>query len=137
MKTKVITAILLLMMAISTIYASEDPTEQAEYLQKKQQLDLLAERFKAETGFEGEIETSFEQMKLSRFTGNFTDIDMTNVRDSVAFRQVCSNVIRKLLPFIGAKSEQLVPGKINVDSRQIDTRYHQIVNGYKVERADI
>jgi hypothetical protein len=133
MNTKIFIAILLLLMAISTIYASEDPTEQAEYLQKKQQLDLLAERFKAETGFKGDIETNFEHMKLSRFTGNFDDIDMTNVRDSVAFRQVCNTVISKLLPFIGAKSEQLTPGRINVDSHQIDTRYYQIVNGYKEE----
>ncbi|MDD4308847.1 MAG: hypothetical protein PHO32_00545, partial [Candidatus Cloacimonetes bacterium] len=134
MKTRVFIFLLLMMiMVISAIYASEDPTENEEYFRKKQELGILADRFKAETAFRGDIETYPDQMKLARFTGNFDDIDMTNVRDSVAFRQVCTNVINKLLPYIGANSEQLVLGKINVDSDQIDTRYYQKVNGYQIE----
>lgn len=135
MNTKVLIAILLLLMAISAVYASEDPTEITEYLQKKQQLDQLAERFKAETGFKGDIETNFEHMKLSRFTGNFDDIDMTNVRDSVAFRQVCNTVISKLLPFIGAKSEQLTPERINIRPDYYAVVYKQMVNGYPIENG--
>jgi len=132
MKTRLI--ILGVLLAIFMIlYASEDPSETTGYDQKKQELDQLAQRFKADTGFKGEIESYPEQMRLARFTGNFDDINMTNVRDSVAFRQVCNSIINKLLPYIGAESEQLVPERINVDSNQIDTRFYQIVNGYKVE----
>jgi len=127
----VILGVLLAMCMI--LYAGEDPSETIGYDQKKQELDQLAQRFKADTGFKGEIETYPEQMRLARFTGNFTDIDMTNVRDSVAFRQVCNSIINKLLPYIGAKGEQLVPSRINVDTDQISTRFYQMVNGYKVE----
>ena len=132
MNTRLITLGVLLVISI-ILYASEDPSETTGYDQKKQELDQLAQRFKAETGFKGDIERYPEQMRLARFTGNFDDIDMTNVRDSVAFRQVCTNIINKLLPYIEARNEQLVPGKINVDSNQIGTRYYQIVNGYKID----
>jgi len=115
------------------LYANEDPSETTGYDQKKQELDQLAQRFKADTGFKGEIESYPEQMRLARFTGNFTDIDMSNVRDSVAFRQVCNSIINKLLPYIEAENEQLVPGRINVDSDQMGTRYYQIVNGYRID----
>lgn len=118
----------------TTSYADAKPA-QADHWEKVRQLDQLAEKFKAETGFTGVIGSYPEQMKLGRFTGNFDDINMTNVRDSIAFRQVCIIVINKLLPYIGAENDQLMPGMIDIDTNQISTRYYQIVNGYKVESS--
>lgn len=135
MKTKVITAILLLMMAISAIYASEDPTEQAEYLQKKQQLDLLAERFKAETGFEGKIEYDYTTMKLSRYRGVFSDVHFSNPQDTTSLRQSFSSVKDKMLPYLSALDNQLYQTRIELHHLGNGTRYIQLVNGYPVEHG--
>jgi hypothetical protein len=132
MKTKALVTMLLLLLC-TAIFASEDAGDAAEHARKTQELNQLAERFKADTGFRGEIVSCPEQMKLSRFSGSFDDVNMKNVRDSVAFRQVCNNVINKLLPYIGAASDQLVPGVIHINTDHIYTRYYQNINGYKLE----
>jgi len=74
MKTRAFIVLLLMLMTLSAIFASEDTNEQEEYFRKKQELDLLAERFKAETGFEGTIQYNYIRMTLSQFRGNFRDI---------------------------------------------------------------
>ena len=73
MKTKALVTMLLLLLC-STIFASEDPGDAAERARKTQELNQLAERFKAETGFEGEINPDGQLSHLAGFRGNFPDI---------------------------------------------------------------
>jgi hypothetical protein len=134
MKTKLILAILLICMA-GLLFGSADPAEMDEMQRRTQELKALSERFKADKGFEGVIETNSEVMKLSHFRGNFKDIDMSGVSDTLAFRQVCNRIINKLLPYIGAKENQLDAGKISISSTSIRTQYQQRVNGYPIEGA--
>ena len=96
MKTKLILAILLICMA-GLLFGSEIPADMDEMQRRTQELKALSERFKADKGFEGVIETNTEVMKLSHFRGNFKDIDMSGVSDTLAFRQVCNRIISKLL----------------------------------------
>ncbi|MFO7659549.1 MAG: hypothetical protein R6V77_01435, partial [Candidatus Cloacimonadaceae bacterium] len=49
-------------------------TEEAGRREKESQLEKVAERFKAETGFRGEIKYNSEKMRLGFFEGKFTDI---------------------------------------------------------------
>ncbi len=132
MNTKLILAILLICMA-GLLFGSENPADMDEMQRRSQELKALSERFKADKGFEGVIETNTEVMKLSHFRGNFKDIDMTGVSDTLAFRQVCNKIISKLLPYIGAKENQLDAGKISISSTSTRTRYQQRVNGYPIE----
>ncbi|MCK9308777.1 MAG: hypothetical protein PHH43_01300 [Candidatus Cloacimonetes bacterium] len=131
MKTRVFVAILLLTV-VAILYCSDDPSENAEYQRKTRELKALSERFKAETGFGGVIDGDINRKVLTSFDGIFKDIDMSGVRDSVAFRQACSTVITKLLPYIGAKENQLSQGYISKDYYSLGTRYTQRVNGYQI-----
>lgn len=131
MKTKLILVILLLGM-MGLIFGSEDPAEMDEMQRKTKELKALSERFKAEKGFDGVIQTNTEVMKLSHFRGNFKDIDLNAVRDSIAFRQVCNRIVNKLLPFIAAKENQLIAGHISMSSDWFNTTYQQRANGYPI-----
>ncbi len=131
MKTKLILVILLLGI-MGLLFGSEDPAEMDEMQRRIKELKALSERFKAEKGFDGVIDTNTEVMKLSHFSGNFKDIDMNAVRDSLAFRQVCNRIINKLLPYIGAKENQLDAGNISISSTSIRTQYQQRANGYPI-----
>jgi len=54
------------------------PYEQTEeYIQKQAILNERAARFKAETGFEGDITYNYQYIKFSHIIGNFRDIVIT------------------------------------------------------------
>ncbi len=121
-------------MSFSLIRASEDPTE-TDHWEKVRQLDQLAERFKAETGFRGSIEHSTTTMRLHVYQGNFPGISFTADGDTTAFRQACEGIISKVLPNSRASSNQLSVSRISKSGRGYTTKYYQQVNGYRVEVA--
>ncbi|MDD4308845.1 MAG: hypothetical protein PHO32_00535 [Candidatus Cloacimonetes bacterium] len=135
MKTRVFIFLLLMIMAFTAIYASEDPTEQEEYFRKKQELDLLADQFKAETGFTGEIQYNFEQMCLGVLEGKFSGITITSTADTTAFRTAFNMILDKVLPYSKATKSKLYMSKITSIWGDIDTKYYQIANGYNIEGA--
>ena len=131
MKIKTILVILLLM-SFSLILASEDSAD-AEHWEKVRQLDQLAERFKAETGFTGNVNYYYEGMKLQSYEGKFADIPFYADADTTSFRQACDRVLDKILPYSCASRNQLSMSRISKSSGYISTDYYQQVNGYRVE----
>ena len=134
MKTRVLVALLLL--AICTaIYASEESTDAAGRWRKTQELNQMAERFKAETGFTGKISNDTNRMCLGYYEGKFADIHITAEADTASFRSVFEQILDKVLPYTYAKREQLASSKITNNLGRIKTIYYQQVNGYRVEGA--
>jgi len=121
---------IIMLLAISHGYADAN---QADHWDKVRQLDELAERFKAETGFTGEVMHSTTTMRLYVYRGNFPDISFTADGDTIAFRQACEGIISKVLPNSQANSNQLSMSRISKSVRGYTTDYIQQVGGYRVE----
>ncbi|MCB5271105.1 MAG: hypothetical protein LHW56_04590 [Candidatus Cloacimonetes bacterium] len=132
MKTRVLVALLLL--AICTvIYASEDINDPELYWRKTQEMNQMVERFKEDTGFEGQISYGYKRMRLGSFEGNFSDIPFTANADTTAFREACERIVEKLLPYSAAKRMQLSMCRIEKQLNGFTTDYRQQVNGYRLE----
>ena len=132
MKRVLIIAILTLL-AISSGFADGYPAEEAEHWEKVRQLEQLADRFKAETGFTGSIESSTERMRLSYFDGRFADIQIAADADTASYRAAFEQILDKVLPYTFAKREQLIRSRITRNLGRIETEFYQQVNGYRVE----
>ncbi len=114
------------------------PIEQTEeYDRKRAILDELAERFKAETGFVGEISYNLQSMNFSTITGNFKDIVVTAPQDTVFMRQVFDQVVSKVMPYISAREGQLQSKHISNNMFGIRTSYEQVEHSYSVFGAGI
>jgi hypothetical protein len=124
----------LLFMSLFMVYAYGEVAD-AEHWEKVRQLDQLADRFKAETGFTGNVNYYVERMKLQSYEGKFADIPFSADADTISFRQACNRVLDKILPYSFAKRSQLSMGRISKRSGYISTDYYQQVNGYRVEGA--
>ena len=129
----VILGVLLAMFMI--LYASEDTSDINEYIQKKQKLDQLVERFKAETGFEGTIETIPNIMRFGVMKGTFSSVPIPASTDTLELRQAFEGVITTILPYIHAPLEQLSSCPIYMRDSEITTDYIQLVNGYRIQSA--
>jgi len=134
MNTKALVTMLLLLLC-AMIFASEDASDAAEHARKTQELNQLAERFKAETGFTGRINYGYERMRLGSFEGNFSDIPFTTEADTIAFRQACERIVDKILPYSPANRSQLSKSRITKQWGGYTTDYYQQVGGYRVEGA--
>jgi len=132
MKTKALVTMLLLLLC-TMVFASEDPGDAAERARKTQELNQLAERFKAETGFRGKISTDTNRMCLGYYEGKFAGIQITAEADTASFRSAFEQILDKVLPYTFAKREQLVRSRITNIHGIIRTEYYQQVNGYRVE----
>ena len=131
-KTRVFVALLLL--AICTaIYASEDIADPELYWRKTQEMNQMVERFKAETGFTGEVAHGLKTMRLHTYRGRFSDIPFTADADTTAFREACERIVEKLLPYSPAKRRQLSMCRISKQWGSFTTDYKQQVGGYQVE----
>jgi hypothetical protein len=132
MKTKAMITIMLLLIC-TAIFASEDASNAAEHARKTQELNQLAERFKAETGFEGYIGYNLQSMQFSTISGNFMDIEVTAPQDTLFMRSVFDQVVSKVMPYISARDGQLKSGKVVSNELGSGTIYWQKVNGYSIE----
>src|SRR5690554_4241157 len=132
MKTKVLITLLLLLIC-TMVFASEDASNAAEHARKTQELNQLAERFKAETGFEGYIGYNLQSMQFSTISGNFMDIEVTAPQDTLFMRSVFDQVVSKVMPYISAREGQLKSGKVNSNMNGSGIIYWQKVNGYSIE----
>ena len=132
MKTKVLITMLLLLVC-AAIFANEDSGDPAEQWRKTQELNERAERFKAETGFEGYIGYSLQSVQFSTISGNFMDIEVTAPQDTVFMRNVFDQVVSKVLPYIAAREGQLSSGRVSSNIHGTGIIYWQKVNGYSIE----
>ncbi|PKN73266.1 MAG: hypothetical protein CVU50_02940, partial [Candidatus Cloacimonetes bacterium HGW-Cloacimonetes-3] len=133
MKTRVIIFLLLMLMAFTAIYASENPAENEVYVRKNRELKALSEKFKAETGFEGTFEYNYNTMKLSSYSGSFSDIQLPATQDTTSIRQTIERVVDKMLPHLSASRTQLTKTAIFTSMWGNGTRYMQVINGYPIE----
>lgn len=132
MKRVLIIAILTLL-AISSGFADGYPAEEAEHWEKVRQLEQLADRFKAETGFTGTISHDLNRMCLGTYRGRFAGIQVTAESDTATFRAAFEQILDKVLPYTFAKREQLIRSRITRNLGRIETEFYQQVNGYRVE----
>ena len=121
----------LLLIVVTLIGLPYEQTE--EYIQKQAILNERAARFKAETGFEGDITYNYQYMKFSHIIGNFRDIVITAPQDTVYMKQVFDRVLAKVKPYISAQEGQLYKDKIVHNNLGSSIIYRQMVNGYRVE----
>ncbi len=130
MKIKTILVILLLM-SFSLILASEDSAD-AEHWEKVRQLNQLAERFKAETGFTGESCSFDKRGRIKSVTGAFKGIPIPDIPDTLVIRQAFTTILNRIMPYIDAPSEQLQIDRVFRMGNFWATHYTQLVNGYQV-----
>ncbi|MFB3845380.1 MAG: hypothetical protein ACE14O_06510 [Candidatus Cloacimonadaceae bacterium] len=130
---RIVLAFIILLLVISYGYADGLPSEEAERQAKERQMEQVAVRFKAETGFRGEINYDFERMKLGSYEGKFVDIPFAADADTTAFRQVSNRILDKILPYSLAKRNQLSMIMIKRQGNYTSTDYFQMVNGHRVE----
>jgi hypothetical protein len=132
MNAKALVTMLLLLLC-TMIFASEDTGDTADQERRTQELNQLAERFKAETGFEGDIGYNLQSMQFSTISGNFTDIEVTSPQDTLFMRNVFDQVVSKIMPYISAREGQLKSGKIHSNMHGSGIIYWQEVNGFSIE----
>jgi hypothetical protein len=130
-------AIIILLLSISCIFANGLPAEEAGRREKERQLEQVAERFKAETGFRGEITPNGALTHLGIYRGKFADIPFSIDADSTAFRHACERILDKVLPYTLATRRQLSMSRISINSGRIETDYYQIVNRYRAENRGL
>lgn len=94
MKRYLFCAFLLLLMVVPLMGLHYEQTE--EYTQKQAILNERAARFKAETGFVGDIGYSYQTMGFSNYRSNFRDIPITAPHD-ILMLTIC----RYRVTFIG------------------------------------
>ena len=121
---------IIMLLAISHGYADAN---QADHWDKVRQMDEMAERFKAETGFMGEINPDSPLKHLTGFRGKFPDIPFSANADSVTFRQACERIVDRILPYTSANRSQLSMSRISKSVFGYTTEYYQQVGGYRVE----
>jgi len=124
---------IMLLLVYAAIFANGDPCEAEEQWRKTQELNQLADRFKAETGFNGQINYRYESMSLGSFEGNFADIPFSADADTTTFRHACNRILDKILPYSFANRSQLSMNRITKSNGYISTDYYQLGNGYRVE----
>jgi len=131
MKSYLFGVFLLLLMVVPLIGL---PYEQmVEYNQKQAVLDERAARFKAETGFEGELTYNYYDMKFMRYSGQFTTIQFPTAKDSTSYRQAFNSVLEIILPYISARRIQLIEADFRLSTWNNSITYRQLVNGYPIE----
>jgi hypothetical protein len=110
------------------------PFEQTEeYNQKQAILNERAARFKAETGFVGDISYNLQGMQFSTISGSFKEIEVTAPQDTVFMRSVFDHVVSKVMPYISAREGQLSCSKVRSNINGSGVIYWQNVNGYSIE----
>ncbi|HQQ67352.1 MAG TPA: hypothetical protein PLX77_00855, partial [Candidatus Cloacimonadota bacterium] len=124
--------IIVMLLVISYAYADGYRTDD-DHWEKVRQMDELAERFKAETGFVGDINPDSPLTHLTGFRGNFPDIPFSASADSVTFRQACERIVDRILPYTSTNRSQLSMSRISKSVIGYSTEYHQQVGGYRVE----
>jgi len=135
MKRYLFCVFLLLLMVVPLMGIPYEQTE--EYIQKQAILNERAARFKAETGFVGDIGYSYQTMGFSNYRGNFRDIPITAPQDTVVMKQVFVQVLSRVKPYIRAREGQLVREEIGVRFNGTWVTYRQRVNGYGIEGAGV
>lgn len=125
--------LIVLLLAIQYAYAVGSPANKEDHWEKVRQMDQLAERFMAETGFRGNIEHDLDRMCFGYYEGKFAGIQISAEADTSAFRAVFDQILSKVLPYTFAKREQLTKSTITNNLGIIQTDYYQQVNGYRVE----
>lgn len=110
------------------------PYEQTEeYTQKQAILNERAARFKAETGFAGDISYNLQSMQFSTISGSFKEIEVAAPQDTVFMRSVFDQIVSKVMPYISAREEQLKSGKVRSNMNGSGVIYWQKVNGFSIE----
>ncbi|HOH98713.1 MAG TPA: T9SS type A sorting domain-containing protein [Candidatus Cloacimonadota bacterium] len=136
MKTQAL-IMLLLMLICTAIFASENPSDAAEYARKTQELNDRADRFKAETGFEGDITYNHQYMNFSQLYGTFNDIHLTAPCDTVLAGQALDQIMLRFTPFTLARESQLVLSRHEHSRYMVTKIWKQVVNGYSVHPGGI
>jgi hypothetical protein len=134
---KVIMLILLVLIVVISLNANSNEDMQ-EYSRKWNIEQERAERFKQETGFEGNIVQQFrenEPMKLGQLYGNFSDIVVTAKKDTVIMKQIFEQVKAKIMPYVKAEEGQLFAESVYTNIVTTGITYNQKINGYPIYRA--
>ncbi|MDY0127465.1 MAG: T9SS type A sorting domain-containing protein [Candidatus Cloacimonadaceae bacterium] len=135
MKSYMFCVFLILLMVVPLMGIPYEQTE--EYTQKQAILNERAVRFKAETGFEGDITFNHQDMKFSQLYGIFNDIRLTAPQDTISAEGAFDKVLLKITPFISAREGQLIPSIIERSQYMVSKKWEQKINGYSVHPGGI
>ncbi len=127
-----IVLMILVLCVVSTLMAV--PYEQTEeYRQKQAILNERAARFKADTGFKGNLEYDYNDMRFKRYSGRFAAIEFPALQDSILYMQAFAEVLDRILPYVIANRQQLVRKHLSMNNWANRVEYRQYVNGYSIE----
>lgn len=134
MKFKALLVVLLLM-SLFIVHAFGEVTEAEAKARKKKELNELAERFKAETGFTGDIKLDYDYDRMGIISGKFSGISYPNLADTLAIRQSCDAIVGNILPYVGFEGLTLTKKSISFNSLHTicGARYEQMVHGFPFE----
>ncbi|MFA7030331.1 MAG: hypothetical protein WC179_08660 [Candidatus Cloacimonadaceae bacterium] len=135
MKRYLYRVLFLLLIIVPLPGVSYEQTE--EYAQKQAILNERAARFKAETGFEGDITYNYQYMKFSQLYGTFNDIHLTDPHDTISAGCAFDKVLLRITPFISAREGQLIPSIIERSQYIVSKKWVQKINGYSVHPGGI
>ncbi|PKN72087.1 MAG: hypothetical protein CVU50_08880 [Candidatus Cloacimonetes bacterium HGW-Cloacimonetes-3] len=133
MKTKAIVVVLLLMFIFIVPVYGEDT--EAEQWEKVRQMEQLAERFKAETGFTGESINIDNSGRIKSVTGTFQGISVPVIPDTLVIRQAFTSIRNRITPFVDAPIEQLQNNRVYRVGNFWTSSFEQVINGYKVHNG--
>ncbi len=107
----------------------------ADHREKVSRLEALAEKFKAETGFTGQVERDNQRGCLYYIRGNFPNVSFADHADTLAIRQTFDAIIEKIIPYLGFEGLTLTKTRIGYNTTNTSTIYKQLVHGYSYEHT--
>ncbi|MDD2332516.1 MAG: hypothetical protein PHI68_07690, partial [Candidatus Cloacimonetes bacterium] len=123
---------LLLLLVFTAILAIEDYSVAEEHKRKTQELNQLADRFRAETGFEGSISYNYQYMRISQIRGIFCGIQMKDNWDTGLAEYELNQVLQRISPFTLSREGQLIPMEMEITQTGLSQMWVQKVNGYSI-----
>jgi len=125
---KFLSILVLVLLCIYLIADEFEKTEQPRFTEE--QMDAKAAQFKAETGFQGQIEYNLEKGVFMKIIGEFPNI---SVHDTISARSATLSICDMLLPYLKAEREQLKIVRNYQDIMGFIVSLDQEINGYAIE----
>lgn len=129
---KIVTTIILLSMAIFSLYAASALTDE-QVRQRDQKLEQLKQQFISATRFEGYVNYSYQNVTISEYIGNFPGVPLPATNDTLAVKTAATSIFNIMKPFIHASPDQLTITDFWISDNISKVTYNQSINGASFE----
>lgn len=136
MKNKKLVLILILTILALSLLA-EDGAEKKDWNRIYREMDFRGALEKQALNFAGNVKYRSETMVLYELEGKFRDIVIADMSDYHVVVTAFDTILRRLLPYIGAREGQCTKYFISVDRNNATVQYSQQAYGYRAGSLDI